>query len=104
MFTVPTPLPDDPVLLQEMVRAALAEIERQRLIIAAPQHHRFCQQSEKLGDGAVRPGIEDREQSVAERAAVLEAAMPRATPPKQSGAARAPRTEPGRPNAIVARW
>lgn len=98
MFTVPTTLPDEPVLLQQMLRAALAEIERQRLIIAALKRHRFGRRSEKLGEEAVQLGIEDLEQSVAEQAAVLEAAMSRATSPKQGGVAHAPRTEPAKRN------
>ena len=34
MFTAPTALPDDPAMLQHILRAALAEIERLRLMIA----------------------------------------------------------------------
>jgi transposase len=99
VLTVPTTLPDEPVLLQQMLRAALAEIERQRLIIAALQRrHRFGRRSEKLGEEAVQLGTEDLEQSVAEQAAVLEAAMSRATSPEQGEAAHAPRTEPAKGN------
>jgi transposase len=97
VFPIPTNLPDDPALLQQMLRAALAEIERQRLIIAALQRHRYGRRSEKLGEAAVQLGIEDLEQSVAEQAAVLEAAS-RTIPPKQNEAARAPRTEPAKRN------
>lgn len=98
VFTIPTNLPDDPVLLQQMLRAAVAEIERQRLIIAALQRNRFGRRSEKLGEAAVQLGIEDLEQSVAEQAAVLEAAVSRAIPPRQDGSARAPRSEPVKRN------
>jgi transposase len=98
VFTIPTKLPDDPTLLQQMLRAALAEIERQRLIIAALQRNRFGRRSEKLGEAAVQLGIEDLEQSVAEQAAALDAAMSRASPPNQDGSARAPRTEPVKRN------
>ena len=92
-FTIPTTLPDDPVLLQQMLRAALSEIERQRLIIVALQRNRFGRRSEKLGEAAVQLGIEDLEQ-----AAVLEAAAARAVPPKQDKPARALRTEPVKRN------
>ena len=34
MFTIPASLPDDPVALQLILRAAMAEIERLRLLIA----------------------------------------------------------------------
>jgi transposase len=98
VFTIPTNLPDDPLLLQDMLRAALAEIERQRLIIAALQRNRFGRRSEKLGEAAVQLGIEDLEQSVAEQAAVLEAAAAQASPPKQDTSARAPRPEPAKRN------
>jgi transposase len=98
VFTIPTNLRDDPTVLQQMLRAALAEIERQRVIIAALQRNRFGRRSEKLGEEAVQLGIEDLEQSVAEQAAVLEAAASRATPPKQDGADRAARTEPAKRN------
>lgn len=98
MFTIPTTLPEDPALLQEMLRAAIAEIERQRLIIAALQRNRLGPRSEKFGEAAVQQGIEDSEQSVAEQAAVLEAAGSRASPPKPDAAARAPRTDPAKRN------
>ena len=39
VFIAPTALPEDPATLQQILRAALAEIERQRLIIAALQRN-----------------------------------------------------------------
>ncbi|MGH8144323.1 MAG: IS66 family transposase [Steroidobacteraceae bacterium] len=98
MFTVPTTLPDDPAALQQMLRAALAEIERQRLIIAALQRNRFGRRSEQLGDAAVQRGVEDLEQSVAEQSAALEAAVSRADPAKPNAPPRPPRTEPAKRN------
>jgi transposase len=99
VFTIPTNLPNDPAELQQMLRAALAEIERQRLIIAALQRHRFGRRSEKLGEAAVQLGVEDLEQSVAEQTAALEAAVSRAAPPKpDESSARAPRSEPANRN------
>jgi len=76
VFTAPASLPDDPARLQQMLRAALAEIERQRLIIAALQRNRFGRRSEQLDDATVQHGVEDLEQSVAEQTAAVEAAMP----------------------------
>jgi hypothetical protein len=105
VFAIPTPLPDDPAALQRMLLAALAEIERQRLIIAALQRNRFGRRSEKLDDATVQQGVEDLEQSVAEqaaalaaavavaRAAVARAAVARATAPNTDTTPRAPRTE-----------
>ena len=77
VFTVPATLPDDPAALQQMLRAALAEIERQRLIIAALQRNRFGRRSEQLDDATVQQGVEDLEQSVAEQSAAVDAAMSR---------------------------
>lgn len=101
VFTIPTTLADDPILLQRMRHAALAEIERQRLIIAALQRNRFGRRSEKLGAAAMQQGTEDLEQSVAEQEAGLEAALSRTNPPKQSGSggsARPLRSEPAKRN------
>jgi transposase len=76
MFTAPADLPDDPVTLQAILRAALAEIERLQLLIAGMQRNRFGRRSEQLDDDAFERGAEDLEQSVAEQMAGLEAAMP----------------------------
>ena len=81
-----------------MLLAALAEIERQRLIIAALQRNRFGRRSEKLDDAAVQQGIDDLEQSMAEQAAALAAAASRSHPPKTGTPPRAPRTEPAKRN------
>jgi transposase len=95
MFAIPTTLPDDPVALQQMLLAALAEIERQRLIIAALQRNRFGRRSEQLSDEVVQRGVEDLEQSVAEQSAALDAAAARSGPTKPN---TAPRTEPAKRN------
>lgn len=77
-----------------MLLAALAEIERQRLIIAALQRNRFGRRSEQLDDATVQQGVEDLEQSVAEQTAAVEAA----TPPPKPPATELPRSEPARRN------
>jgi hypothetical protein len=87
VFSIPTTLPDDATLRQQMLRAAIAEIERQRLVIAALQRNRFGRRSEKLDPSAVQQGIEDVEQSVAEQATALEAALSRASSLTQDQAA-----------------
>jgi transposase len=98
VFTVPATLPDDPAALQHMLLAALAEIERQRLIIAALQRNRFGRRPEKLDDATVQQGVEDLEQSVAEQSAAVEAAVSRSSPPVTDTAPRAPRSEPAKRN------
>ncbi len=98
MFTVPATLPNDPVALQQLLLGALAEIERQRLIIAALQRNRFGRRSEKLDDTTVQQGVEDLEQSVAEQSAAVEAAVSRSSPPVTDAAPRAPRAEPAKRN------
>ena len=95
MFAFPATLPDDPAALQQMLLAALTEIERQRLIIAALQRNRFGRRSEQLGDEAVQRGGEDLEQSVAEQSAALGAAASRSGPAKPN---TPPRTEPAKRN------
>lgn len=80
MFTVPTELSDDPAALQAILRAALAEIERLRLLIAGLQRNRFGRRSEQLDDAAFEQGIEDLEQSVAQQMAGLEATLPPSPP------------------------
>jgi len=98
VFIVPAPLPDDSAALRQLLLAAVAEIDRQRLIIAALQRNRFGRRSEKLDDATVQQGVEDLEQSLAEHAAALDAATSRSNPPKTDKAPRAPRTEPAKRN------
>ena len=98
MFAIPATLPDDPAALQQLLRAALAEIERQRLIIAALQRNRFGRRSEQLDDATVQQGVEDAEQSVAEQTAAVEAATPPLKPPATEAAPRPPRSEPAKRN------
>jgi transposase len=76
MFTAPAELPDDPTILQAILRAALAEIERLRSQIASLQRHRFGRRSERLDEDALQQGVEDLEQSVAAQIAGLAAAVP----------------------------
>jgi hypothetical protein len=90
VFTLPAELPDDPPTLQLILRAALAEIERLRLMIAGLQRNRFGRRSEKLDDAALQHGVEDLEQSVAERMAGLAAA----TQPPPDRPAQTPAPDP----------
>jgi transposase len=79
--TDPLPLPDDPSLLQHLLREAQAEIMRLQMVIAVLLRNRFGRRSERLDDEAQQQGIEDAEQSLGEQQAKLEAAQPGAKQP-----------------------
>jgi transposase len=97
VFIAPTALPDDPAALQLILHAALAEIERLRLLIAGLQRNRFGRRSERLDDAAFQQGTENLEQSLAEQVARLDdAASSAAATPEPSP--RPPRTEPAKRN------
>jgi transposase len=85
--TLPS-LPEDPALLQHMLREAQAEITRLQMLIAVLLRNRFGRRSERLGEEALQQGIEDIEQSLAEQAAKIEAAQTvterTAKPPKRN--------------------
>jgi hypothetical protein len=74
VFAAPAILPDDPAALQLLLHAALAEIERLRLLIAGLQRNRFGRRSERLDDAAFQQKTENLEQSLAEQVAKLDAA------------------------------
>lgn len=67
-------LPDDPALLQHMLREAQAENARLQMLIAVLLRNRFGRRSERLGEEALQQGIEDAEQSLGEQQAKIEAA------------------------------
>jgi transposase len=101
VFTAPTPLPGDAATLQLILRAAVAEIERLRLLIAGLQRNRFGRRSEQLDAETLQQGIEDLEQSLAEQEAGLEAAMLPPEPseaPAPNATPRPRRSEPARRN------
>jgi hypothetical protein len=79
VFSIPTPLPDDPAALQLILRAAVAEIERLNQMIAGLRRHRFGPRSERLsGDeqDRVDQEIDDISQRLAEQTAGLTAVLP----------------------------
>ena len=98
MFAAPTVLPDDPATLQLLLHAALAEIERLRLLIAGLQRNRFGRRSERLDDAAFQQGTENLEQSLAEQVARLDAASSAAAISTPEPSPRPPRTEPAKRN------
>ena len=88
MSTDQPPLPEDPTLLQHLLREAQAEITRLQMLIAVLLRNRFGRRSERLGEEALQQGVENIEQSLGEQEAKLEAAQPAAkrpaTPPKRN--------------------
>ena len=76
MSTTLPPLPEDPALLQHLLREAQAEITRLQMLIAVLLRNRFGRRSERLGEEALQQGVEDIEQCLGEQAAKLEAAQP----------------------------
>jgi transposase len=92
MFTTPSALPDDPPTLQLILRAALAEIERLRMLIAGLQRNRFGRRSERFDDEQLQQGAEDLEQSLAEQQAALDALAAAA-----EGSTRKPEAAPASP-------
>src|SRR6201996_8668023 len=78
-------LPDDPALLQQMLRDAVttaayqhgelhAENDKLRMLIKRLLRHRFGRRTEQLGDDQLQFGLEDLEQTVASNQAGQEAA------------------------------
>lgn len=98
MFTAPTDLPDDPAMLQLILRAALAEIERLQLLLAGLRRNRFGRRSEQLDEATLQQGTEDLEQSMAEQQAALDGAAPPSETPTPDPTPRPRRTEPARRN------
>jgi transposase len=98
VFIAPTALPEDPATLQQILHAALAEIERLRLMIAALRRNRFGRRSEQLDDATLQQGVEDAEQALAEQVAALDAVGPASTAPEAQTASRPARSEPAKRN------
>ena len=68
------PLSDDPIVLQQMLHEAQAEIEKLQLLIDKLLRHRYGRRSEQLRPDQLLLGLEDQEQTVAEKQAAQEAA------------------------------
>src|ERR1700755_687981 len=73
-------LPDDPDVLQQMLREVVPELQAENekllLLIQRLLRHRFGPRSEKLDLDQLQLVLEDEEQSAAESAAAKEAAEP----------------------------
>ena len=77
----PENLPDDPAILQQMLRTLLgqhgelhAEYEKIRLLLSRLTRHQFGRRSEQLTDEQLQLGLEDLQQSIAENQAEQDAA------------------------------
>ena len=62
----PDALPDDPALLQQMLRELHAENDKLRLLIQRLTRHQSGRRSEQLTAEQLRLGLEDLEQTAAE--------------------------------------
>ena len=90
----PDTLPEDPAMLQQMLRVLLhrqgelnAENDKLRLLIQRLTRQQFGRRSEQLTADQLQFGLEDLEQTVAENQAGQDAAEPMA-PSKPAGARR----------------
>jgi transposase len=72
----PDALPNDPTALQQILRELYAENDKLRLLIARLTRHQFGSRSEQLTVEQLQLGIEDQEQTVAEREAAQDATAP----------------------------
>jgi transposase len=91
----PDTLPDDPALLQHMLRAVLhqqgelhAENDKLRLLLQRLTRHQFGRRSEQLTAEQLQFGLEDLEQTIAENQAGQEAAVPAVAKPRAERPAR----------------
>ena len=87
----PDTLPDDPALLQQMLRELYAENDKLRLLLQRLARHQFGRRSEQLTDEQLQLGLEDLEQTAAENQAAQDAAEPsidRTPPPRADRRAR----------------
>jgi len=67
-------LPDDPVLMQQMLQELLAENDKLRLLIERLTRHQFGRRSEQLTADQLQFGLEDQEQTLAEQQTAGDAA------------------------------
>jgi transposase len=83
-------LPNDPIVLQEMLRELYAENDKLRLLIQRLTRHQFGRRSEQLTAEQLQFGLEDQEQTVAEHQAAQDAAEPAVEAQSRSRADRRP--------------
>jgi transposase len=81
-------LPDDPIVLQQMLRDLYAENDKLRLLIDRLTRHQFGRRSEQLAVEQLQLGLEDQEQTIAEHQAAQDAAEPADRSKARSSSAR----------------
>jgi transposase len=83
-------LPNDPIVLQELLRELYAENDKLRLLIQRLTRHQFGRRSEQLTVEQLQFGLEDQEQTVAEHQAAQDATEPAGDAQSRSRADRRP--------------
>jgi transposase len=93
-------LPNDPVVLQQILRDLYAENDKLRLLIDRLTRHQFGRRSEQLAVEQLQLGLEDQEQAVAEHQAAQEASEPADGPKASSQPARPARNHGALPSHL----
>jgi transposase len=93
-------LPEDPALLQQMLRELHAENDKLRLLIQRFMRHQFGRRSEQLTAEQLQFGLEDQEQTIAEHQAARDAAAATAGRQPKLGTARAARNHGSLPSHL----
>ena len=83
-------LPNDPIVLQKMLRELYAENDKLRLLIQRLSRYQFGRRSEQLTAEQLQFGLEDQEQTVAEHQAAQDATEPAVDAQSRSRADRRP--------------
>ncbi|MGB7037246.1 MAG: IS66 family transposase, partial [Xanthobacteraceae bacterium] len=96
----PDTLPNDPALLQQMLRELYAENDKLRLLLQRLARHQFGRRSEQLTDEQLRLGLEDLEQTAAENQAAQDAAEPSVDRKRQPRADRPDRNHGALPTHL----
>ncbi|MBV8573603.1 MAG: IS66 family transposase [Acetobacteraceae bacterium] len=93
-------LPNDLVVLQQMLRDLYAENDKLRLLIDRLTRHQFGRRSEQLAVEQLQLGFEDQEQTVAEHQATQEASEPADSSKARSQPARPARNHGALPSHL----
>jgi transposase len=96
----PDTLPDDPALLQQMLRELYAENDKLRLLLQRLARHQFGRRSEQLTDEQLQLGLEDLEQTAAENQVAQDAAEPAGDRRAKPGADRPARNRGALPSHL----